>query len=166
LLGGDIGVITAPGEGSEFWFTLPLDEAVTVRKKVDHPGRIVNSDWKGRAILIAEDDDLNFRLVSEALRRTNIEIIRAKDGNETIALFNEHSNRIDMVLMDIRMPEIDGYECTRIIKEKVPGMPVIAQTAYAMSGERLQSMHAGCDDYISKPMNMADLIGKMSRFIK
>lgn len=166
LLGGDIGVITAPGEGSEFWFTLPLDETVTIRKKVDHPEKMVNTDWKGKSILIAEDDDLNFRLVSEALRRTNIEIIRAKDGNETIALFNKHSDRIDLVLMDIRMPEVDGYECTRIIKEKAPKMPVIAQTAYAMSGERQQSIHAGCDDYISKPMNMADLIGKMSRFIK
>ena len=166
LLGGDMGVITAPGEGSEFWFTLPIEEAGDIQIKVDRRNNMVNTDWKGRVILIAEDDDLNFRLVSEALRRTNIEIVRAKDGNETISLFSKHSDRLDLVLMDIRMPEIDGYECTRMIKEKSPGMPVIAQTAYAMSGERQQSMQAGCDDYISKPMNMETLILKMGRFLK
>jgi two-component system cell cycle response regulator DivK len=81
-------------------------------------------------------------------------------------MYDEYRGRLNLVLMDIRMPEIDGYECTRIIKEKDPGIPVIAQTAYAMSGERDQSMEAGCDDYISKPIQVKSLIETIGRHLK
>jgi two-component system, cell cycle response regulator DivK len=147
-------------------FTLPLDEVhINISVTPHHQERII-SNWKEKTVLIAEDDDLNFRLICEGLKKTRIMIIRGKDGRETLDLFDRYSEQLDLVLMDIRMPEIDGYECTRIIKEKNPTMPVIAQTAYAMSAEREQTKDAGCDDYISKPMNMKDLIEKMSRFLK
>lgn len=70
------------------------------------------------------------------------------------------------MLMDIQMPEMDGYECTRIIKKKNPEIPVIAQTAYAMSGERELSKEAGCDDYIGKPLQLDSLIEKLAYYLK
>ncbi len=166
LLGGTIGVQSTFEEGSEFWFTLPLDEVQhNPSLNINHQEQTI-TNWKEKTILIAEDDDLNFRLITEGLKKTRIKIIRAKDGEETLRLFNRHADQLELVLMDIRMPEIDGYECTRIIKSKYPEMPVIAQTAYAMSAERDQTKQVGCDDYISKPMNMKHLIEKMSRYLK
>ena len=79
-------------------------------------------------------------------------------------MFREHSD-LNVVLMDINMPLINGYECTRRIKNERPGLPVIAQTAYAMSGEREISSEAGCDDYLSKPIKVSELLDALSRYI-
>jgi two-component system cell cycle response regulator DivK len=117
-------------------------------------------------IVGAEDEDSNFYLISEALRVTQAKLIRARDGKDTIELFKKNRNNLNIVLMDIQMPEMDGYECTRIIKKENPDMPVIAQTAYAMSGENELSKEAGCDDYISKPLQLTKLIEKIAHHIK
>lgn len=166
LLGGDIGVVSSEKGGSEFWFTLPANVVHEKSAPKDFLGISIQTEWKGKKILVAEDDSSNYSLISEVLKHTNVELIRARDGKETIQLFDEHRESIDLVLMDIRMPEMDGYQCTRYIKEKDPEMPVIAQTAYAMSGERDQSMEAGCDDYISKPLQVRSLIETIGRHLK
>lgn len=166
LLGGEIGVVSSNKVGSEFWFTLPGNVVHKKSAPKDFLGISIETDWKGKKILVAEDDSSNFSLISEVLKHTDVELIRARDGKETLQLYEEHRDNLHLVLMDIRMPEMDGYECTRIIKEKDPGMPVIAQTAYAMSGERDQSMEAGCDDYISKPLQVKSLIETIGKYLK
>lgn len=165
LLGGKIGVVSGNQAGSEFWFTLPAEVVHGKSAPRDFLGVSVDTQWQGKKILVAEDDSSNFSLISEVLKHTNVELIRARDGKEALQLFDEHRGSLDLVLMDIRMPEIDGYQCTRMIKEKEPGLPVIAQTAYAMSGERDQSMEAGCDDYISKPIQVKYLIETIGRHL-
>ena len=115
-------------------------------------------------ILIAEDDLSNYYFLFESLKDTGIEVIWAKDGEETMDLFKEHGD-LDAVLMDINMPLINGYECTRRIKQERPELPVIAQTAYAMSGEREVSREAGCDDYLAKPIKVSELLNTLSKFL-
>jgi len=100
----------------------------------------------------------------EALKDTGVEILWSKDGEETMEMFREHQD-LNLVLMDINMPLINGYKCTREIKKERPDLPVIAQTAYAMSGEREVSREAGCDDYLSKPIKINELLDTMSRYI-
>jgi PAS domain S-box-containing protein len=165
LLGGEIGVISSPGSGAEFWITLPVEE-LGRSASGDKEQKENTVSWKGKKILVAEDDTSNYRLISELLKESGIELIWARDGKETLELYSRHADEIDLVLMDIRMPEINGYECTKEIKKHNPSIPVIAQTAYAMSAEHALSENAGCDAYISKPLKMKELIKIIDRHIK
>jgi CheY-like chemotaxis protein len=114
--------------------------------------------------LVAEDEEDNFRYLEVALSLFNASLIWARDGKEAVEVFKKVSH-IDLVLMDIKMPGMDGYEATRQIKKINKSVPVIAQTAYAMLGERELSLNAGCDEYISKPINYQDLLDLIQRFV-
>jgi PAS domain S-box-containing protein len=164
ILGGEIGVESKSGEGATFWFILPRNEVPLKYEAALRAPVIDTRSWAGKKILIAEDDHSNYYFLYEALKETGVEVIWAKDGEETIAVFNEHTD-LDAVLMDINMPLRNGYECTRIIKKERPDLPVIAQTAYAMSGEREISRDAGCDDYLSKPIKVKELIDTLAQYI-
>lgn len=164
LLGGDIKVKSVTGKGSEFSFVLPLKTVIKGRKEPEKK-KDGKYNWSGRKVLIAEDDHSNFFFIKELLRKTGIDILWSKDGEETMQVFREHED-IDLVLMDVRMPLIDGYECTRMIKEERASLPVIAQTAYAMAGEDLLSREAGCDEYICKPIKVKELFETMSKYIR
>jgi len=121
-------------------------------------------NWKNRKILIVEDEDLNYMFLEKLLANTGIEMIRASTGIEAIdAVKNE--NTIDLILMDIKLPEMDGLTATREIKKINPIIPVIAQTAYAMKGDREEIMEAGCDAYIAKPIKVEDLISKIDSYL-
>ena len=153
------------GEGSEFWFTLPADIVEIKVKRILKAKNTSSRNWKGKNILVAEDDYSNFLLISESLKGTNAEIIWAKDGRETMDIFKERGEDIHLILMDIHMPILSGYDCTREIKKEKPDLPIIAQTAYAMSGERELSFEAGCDDYISKPIQVDQLLEMIGSYI-
>ncbi|MFH0756214.1 MAG: PAS domain S-box protein [Bacteroidota bacterium] len=157
ILGGEIGVDSKSGEGATFWFILPRNEVpLKYEAALRAPVSEVKS-WEGKKLLIAEDDHSNYYFLYEALKDTGVEIHWSKDGEETLAMFRSIPD-LSLVLMDINMPIKNGYECTRIIKEERPDLPVIAQTAYAMSGEREISREAGCDDYLAKPIKVKELL--------
>ncbi len=103
-------------------------------------------------------------LIEEVLRKTKVNIVWAKNGLEAVNMVMKN-NHFDLVLMDIKMPEMDGFEATLKIKGKHPELPVIAQTAYAMTIEKEKSLEAGCDDYIAKPINPKELIVLISKYI-
>jgi signal transduction histidine kinase/CheY-like chemotaxis protein len=164
ILGGVIGVDSKSGEGSTFWFILPRNE---VPLKYEAALRAPSSDlrsWDNKKVLIAEDDHSNYYFLFEALKDTGVEILWSKDGEETLEVFRNNKD-LDLVLMDINMPLLNGYECTKVIKQERPDLPVIAQTAYAMSGEREVSRAAGCDDYLAKPIKVNELLDTLARHL-
>lgn len=159
LLGGTISLKSEIGKGSKFKFTLPLmldkrKEEVVVKEK--KPTEEVPTLIKEKTILIAEDDNINFLLFEKVMQHTSYTIIRAKDGEEAIQLFQ--NNAIDLVLMDIKMPKIGGYEALAKIKAIQPKVPVIAQTAYSSSDELEKIKKAGFDAQISKPIDKDKLL--------
>ncbi|MDA3955018.1 MAG: response regulator [Bacteroidales bacterium] len=122
-------------------------------------------DWKGKTILIAEDTEMNYIFLVEALKHTNVDILRAKDGEEAIEVFN-NNDQIDLILMDINMPKLDGFETTRKIKEIRKNVPVIAQTALNIEDAREKSIEVGCDDFILKPIKLKLFLTKLDSYLK
>jgi len=145
-------------KGSTFYFTIPYHPAQEARTILagtdDHP---LDSHVKNLKILVAEDDKLSEMLITIATKKIAKEVIRAVTGVEAVEACRNHPD-IDLVLMDIKMPEMDGYEATRQIRKFNNKVPIIAQTAYALSGDRAKAIEAGCNDYIAKPLNPTLLI--------
>ena len=125
----------------------------------------LNYDWAEKTILIAEDDEANMLLLKKALEKTNAEIIQAENGKDAVKLFKTNPD-IDLILMDIRMPIMDGIEATTQIKHIDEKIPIIVQTAFTMSTEKEKSFKAGCDDYISKPINIKELYATICKYIE
>jgi CheY-like chemotaxis protein len=114
-------------------------------------------------ILIAEDVESNYLYLKAVLSKLNADIFWAKNGLEAIEICEKNS--IDVVLMDLQMPDMNGYEATEILKKKKPNLPIIAQTAFAMSDDREKALEAGCDDYLAKPIKSKDLLNAVGKFI-
>lgn len=120
-------------------------------------------NWNGKTILVAEDEEMNFFYLKELLEPTNAIIVHAENGQKAIDYVL--SQPVDLVLMDIRLPVIDGYECTRQIKQIKPGLPIIAQTAFAMTSDVEKSRKAGCDAHLSKPIETEELVELIHSFL-
>ncbi len=119
--------------------------------------------WSNKTILIAEDEDSNYRYLEMVLNKTKAKILWAKEGLEATSLCNQYEP--DLILMDIKMPNMDGLEATREIKKKFPEIPVIAQTAYAMENDEHLSLEAGCNSYLSKPIKANRILEVLSTFL-
>ncbi len=164
-MGGDIKVSSEVGKGSRFIFTLPNIKIKQNTKKLKTAKSTgAQHNWEGRTLLIVEDDESNFIFLKTVLKNTGIEILWEKNGEDAIRCCRE-APQIDLVLMDIQLPVMNGYDATREIKEINPDLPVIAQTAFAMTEDEKKSKEAGCDEYMSKPIRRAMILEKLSKFL-
>ena len=122
-----------------------------------------NYVWTNRKILIAEDEEANFLFIEAILEDTQATLIWAQNGMEAVDKVNENID-IDIILMDVKMPEMDGLAATRIIKKINKNIPIIAQTAYAMVEDKSKCINAGCDEYITKPINQGLLLSVIDKY--
>jgi two-component system, cell cycle response regulator DivK len=121
-------------------------------------------NWSNKTILIAEDELINYRLLELILSKTKVRLLHGKNGLETLELYKSNPH-INLILMDIKMPEMDGCEVTREIRKINSTIPIIAQTAYALEEERQKSLDAGCNGYITKPINKKDLMELINSYL-
>ncbi len=118
--------------------------------------------WNNRVVLITEDEEVNFFYLKTLLKKTEARVIRARNGKEAVDIIARHAGEIDLILMDINMPVMDGFEAMRIIKSRHPNLPIIAQTAYTLNNDRIKCLKAGFNDYIAKPINRVALFRMVS----
>jgi CheY-like chemotaxis protein len=108
-------------------------------------------DWSNKTILVAEDEEINFLYIETLLMKTGANILHAWNGQQAVDMVKDNP-QVSLVLMDIKMPIMDGYKATGEIEKLRPALPVIAQTAYTLSDDKIKCLDAGCDDYLSKPI--------------
>ena len=167
-LGGEITVDSQLDKGSTFRFTIPCDMSkkrlelkTTVEKEVEMKGKN-KKPLQMQTILIAEDVDSNFLLL-KTLIGNNYNLLWAKDGNEAVALFKKHQP--DLILMDIKMPRMDGLEATRLIRSYSREVPIIALTAFAFESDREKALESGCNDFLTKPVSQSALEKALDKYI-
>lgn len=165
LMGGVMWVESKENVGTTFWFSLPLIKPKGLKKKEYSDGKTKGVDWSSKTILLAEDEENNYKFVQAALKKTKVNLLRAHNGQEAIDMFSNNKSNIDIILMDIQMPGMNGYEATQKIKNITEDIPIIAQTAFAMAGGKIKCFEAGCDGYISKPYKAKDLIETISKYL-
>jgi len=179
-LGGKMHIESQQGTGSVVYFGLEFKPANVVSaaektkpeisespsdKDVSAQSSSMNNIWEGKTILIAEDEIVNYMFLEVLLEETGAKLIHACDGQQAIDIVKSNS-KIDIILMDIKMPNINGLDATRQIKALHPQMPIIAQTAYAMQDDEYKALQAGCNEYISKPIDANKLIGLMKKYLR
>ncbi|HBQ82037.1 MAG TPA: hypothetical protein DD745_04055 [Bacteroidales bacterium] len=162
-MGGEISLSSFPGEGSTFVFTIPFEKPA--ENETAELSKLNVSGFKftmNKKILVAEDIDSSYKLIEKYLYGTNVEVLRASNGQEAVEIFLSVQN-LDLILMDIKMPLMDGYEATKVIRESNTNIPIIAQSAYTDDKSRV--IECGCSGIIIKPFNKGELIRKIKEYI-
>lgn len=165
MLGGSFDIESEIGEGSVFTYQMPTrdEDAEQTNDKQHKAEKPVT--FKKDVVLIAEDDDHNYMYLEELLSETNLQLLRAENGKDAVDLVKQNPD-IKLILMDVRMPVMDGLVACRRIKEKYPNIPVIVQTAYAFGDDKEKAFESGCDDFLAKPLDQEILFTKMNMLIK
>ncbi len=164
MLHGHIHVDSTPGEGSTFYVIIPYNPVKTKKMEKKEAVTRGKSLQPGSVLLIAEDDEMSYLYLKTILEDEPVKLIRSKNGEQTVKAVRENPD-ISLVLMDLKMPDFDGLKATQKIREFNQTIPVIAQTAHALSGDKKRAIDAGCNDYISKPINRKALLQVVHHYI-
>jgi len=163
LMGGSIRLASEPEKGSTFYFTLPYNQVSNNESKISNGNEQCTEDKDRFTILVAEDEEVNFLVLRELLSKFDIEIIRAINGQEALDICLTNKN-INLILMDIKMPVVDGYTATKELRNKGFSTPIIAQTAYALKNE-IKEFQDIFDGYLTKPINKEMFLETIRKYI-
>lgn len=166
LIGGEIWLESKINEGSTFYFKIPYSKNTT-KGAVDFANEIYEPILKHKEakILVAEDEEVNYQYIKRVFNELGVEnILRAYNGQEAVEICQKDKD-VNLIMMDLKMPILNGFEATKKIKAISPNIPIIAQTALAIPGDKQKALDVGCDDYISKPIDYDHLLAIIEKYI-
>jgi len=161
-------VKSQPDIGTEFYFSIPLchgEQNLSFESDKLPYSKLLSFNWEGKTLLLVEDEEVNYLYVNELLGNTGINLIRVVTAEEAITICKS-MQPIDLILMDMRLPGLNGFDATRLIKRIRREIPIVAQTAYAMENEKNRCLEAGCDHYMTKPFDQEALFDVLNDFLQ